>query len=324
MNYRDHFDLLERLMDLAELRIFCAVVREGGVTRAAERLHRVQSNVTTRLRQLEDDLGKALFVRAGKRLHLTPAGQTLLGYADRLLALADEARDALQDAHPRGKLRLGAMESTAAVRLPGPLNAFHRQYPEVSLELRIGTPEMLAKAILAGELDAAFVAEPIADAPFDKMHAFDEVPVIVSAADHPAIGGKGGFPRSVLVFENGCPHRKRLEDWYRKRGAMPERTTELRSYHAMLGCVVAGMGVALLPESVLTTFPESKRLIVHRLPAGENRAETVLIWRKGTKSPNIEALQQVLRDDRASRRPRGKAQQPASRDHAGREPDIKT
>ncbi len=74
-------------MDLSELRIFRAVVREGGVTRAAERLHRVQSNVTTRVRQLEDDLGTALFVREGKRLHLTPAGQTLLGYADRLLAL---------------------------------------------------------------------------------------------------------------------------------------------------------------------------------------------------------------------------------------------
>ena len=75
---------------------------------------------------------------------------------------------------------------------------------------------------------------------------------------------------------------------------MPERTIELGSYHAMLGCVVAGMGIALLPESVLTTFPESKRLTVHRLPRGENRAETVLIWRKGAGSSNIRAMQEVL------------------------------
>src|SRR3982750_2248637 len=105
-NYAD-FDLMERWMDLSDLRVFRAVVREGGVTRAAERLHRVQSNVTTRVRQLEDDLGTTLFVREGKRLHLTPAGQTLLGYADRLLALADEARDAVQDPRPRGVFRLG-------------------------------------------------------------------------------------------------------------------------------------------------------------------------------------------------------------------------
>jgi len=125
-------------MDLAALRIFSAVVREGGVTRAAERLHRVQSNVTTRIRQLEDDLGVDLFIREGKRLHLAPAGQVLLGYADRLLALAEEARSAVKDPRPRGVLRLGAMESTAAVRLPETLNEYHRLYPEVTLELRRG------------------------------------------------------------------------------------------------------------------------------------------------------------------------------------------
>ena len=290
-------------MDLSELRIFRAVVREGGVTRAAQRLNRVQSNVTTRVRQLEDELGTSLFIREGKRMHLTPAGQVLLGYADRLLALADEARTAVQDQRPRGVFRLGAMESTAAVRLPGPLTRFHQLYPGVVLELRTGNPETLAKALLAGELDAAFVAEPIADAPFEKMHAFDEEPVIVSAADHPPIG-KTGSPRSVLVFENGCPHRRRLEDWYARRGEMPERTIELGSYHAMLGCVAAGMGIALLPESVLTTFPEGKRLTVHRLPPGENRAETVLIWRKGAGSASIRALQKVLREAPAPSRRR--------------------
>jgi DNA-binding transcriptional LysR family regulator len=294
MNNHDVFDLMERCMDLSELRIFSAVVREGGVTRAAERLHRVQSNVTTRIRQLEEDLGTPLFIREGKRLHLTPSGRLLLGYADRLLALADEARAAVRDPLPRGLFRLGAMESTAAVRLPEPLNEFHKRYPDVVLELRIGNPETLAKAILAGELDAAFVAEPIASAPFEKMYAFDEEPVIVSATDYPLIAARGKSPRCVLVFENGCPHRKRLEDWYAKRGEMPERTIELGSYHAMLGCVVAGMGIALLPQSVLATFPESKRLAVHRLSRGENRYETVLIWRKGAGSPNIQALQKVL------------------------------
>lgn len=287
-------------MDLSELRIFCTVVREGGVTRAAERLNRVQSNVTTRVRQLEDDLGTALFVREGKRLYLTAAGQTLLGYADRLLALADEARDAVQDPKPRGVFRLGAMESTAAVRLPGLLSEFHRRHPGVQLEMRIGNPQILAKAVLAGDLDAAFAAEPIAAAPFDRVHAFDEEPVIVSAPTHPPIGRRDRAPRSVLVFENGCPHRKRLEDWYAKRGEMPERTVELGSYHAMLGCVAAGMGIALLPESVLSTFPESKRLTVHRLPPGENYAETVLIWRKGAASPNVQAMRDVLRDAQPS------------------------
>jgi DNA-binding transcriptional LysR family regulator len=282
-------------VDLSDLRIFCAVVREGGVTRAAERLHRVQSNVTTRIRQLEEDLGVAIFIREGKRLHLAPAGLVLLDYADRLLALAEEARGAVQDARPRGTFRLGAMESTAAVRLPGPLNEYHRRHPKVVLELRTGNPQVLASAILAGELDAALVAEPIADAPFEKTFAFDEELVIVAAADHPAVGKKSSLPQTIIVFEHGCPHRKRLEDWYARRHEMPVRTIELGSYHAMLGCVVAGMGIALIPKSVLTTFPEKKRLSIHELGRTESRAQTVLIWRKGAGSANVKALEEILR-----------------------------
>jgi DNA-binding transcriptional LysR family regulator len=285
-------------MELSDLQIFSAVVREGGVTRAAERLHRVQSNVTTRIRQLEEDLGVALFIREGKRLHLAPGGHVLLGYAERLLALADEARGAVQDARPRGTFRLGAMESTAAVRLPGLLSEYHRRHPGVVLELRTGNPQVLGSAILAGALDAALVAEPIADAPFEKTFAFDEELVIVAPAKHPPIGKKGNLPRTIVVFEHGCPHRKRLEDWYASRHEMPERTIELASYHAMLGCVVAGMGISLIPKSVLTTFPESRRLSVHRLARTENHARTVLIWRKGAGSANVKALEEMLQGSR--------------------------
>jgi DNA-binding transcriptional LysR family regulator len=281
-------------MDLSDLRIFSAVVREGGVTRAAERLHRVQSNVTTRIRQLEDDLGVALFLREGKRLHLTPAGRVLLDYADRLLSLAEEAQAAVQADRPRGQFRLGSMESTAAVRLPEPLTLYNQRYPEVNIELRTGNPTQLATAILAGELDAAFVAEPIAEAKFDKVIAFNEEIVIVTAADHPPIGKATDVPKTIIVFEHGCPHRRRLEEWYASRSELPDRTIELGSYHAMLGCVVAGMGAALVPKSVLSTFPEGKRLRIHALPRGRNRLRTFLIWRKGTESAKVNVLAEIL------------------------------
>src|SRR5258708_6981935 len=214
-------------MDLSDLLIFSTVVREASVTRAAARLHRVQSNVTTRIRQLEEDLRVTLFIREGKRLHLAPAGHVLLDYAERLLALADEARNAVQDERPRGTFRLGAMESTAAVRLPRLLSEYHRRHPGVVLELRTGNPVVLGSAILAGDLDAALVAEPIADLPVEKSFALDEELLIVAPANHPPIERKGRLPRSVLVFEHGCPHRKRLEDWYAGRQEMPERIIEL-------------------------------------------------------------------------------------------------
>src|SRR5262249_36722278 len=123
-------------MDLSDLLIFRAVVQAGGSTRAAERLYRVQSNVTTRVRKLEADLGVALFIRNGKRLQLTPSGQVLLDYADRLIDLAQEAREALHDQEPRGLLRLGARESTHSGRPPRPLSENLQRHPEDAREAR--------------------------------------------------------------------------------------------------------------------------------------------------------------------------------------------
>jgi DNA-binding transcriptional LysR family regulator len=282
-------------VDLADLSIFRSVVRAGGITRAAEKLNRVQSNVTTRIRQLEADLGVQLFIREGKKLHLSPEGKLLLDYADRLLDLAQEAREAVHDAKPRGLLRLGTMESTAAMRLPVPMNAYLGRYPDVTLELRTGNTQMLASAVLAGDLDAALLSEPVADAPFEKVPIYDEELVIVAAANHPQIRSpRDAKPQTVLAFEPGCSLRQRLEDWFAHHGEMPDRIVEITSYHAMLGCAVAGMGISLLPRNVLTTFPDARLLSLHSLPPGLDRAPTVLIWRKGTHSPKVRALMEVL------------------------------
>ncbi|WP_421980578.1 LysR substrate-binding domain-containing protein [Roseibium sp.] len=286
-------------MELSDLKIFVAVVRQGGITRAAEKLHRVQSNVTTRVRQLEDKLNTKLFDRRGKRLVLTPAGRTLLDYADRLLALASETEAAVQGGRPRGVFRLGSMESTAAVRLPTPLSIYAQKFPDVVLELRTGNPTQLANALLAGEIDAALVAEPIAEARFDSIVAFEEEPVIVTSTEHPPIDREGSVPGTMIVFEHGCPHRRRLEEWYALRDEMPERTIELGSYHAMLGCVLTGMGAALVPKSVIATFPESRRLRINTLPDGQNRIRTLLIWPRNSRSPKIEGLRRILQEELA-------------------------
>src|SRR5215468_11105530 len=123
------------VMNFADLQVFKSVVDEGGVIRAASKLHRVPSAVTTRIKQLEASMGVKLFHRDRQRLHLSPAGELLLGYAERLIQLSDEARAIVSGRTPRGALKLGALESTSASRLPRVLAEFHRLYPEVRLEL---------------------------------------------------------------------------------------------------------------------------------------------------------------------------------------------
>ena len=105
-------------MDLVALQIFKTVVEEGGINAGAKRLHRVPSNVTMRIKQLEASLGASLFVREKRRLALSPAGELFLGYAEQLLEISERARHAVQDDAPRGVLRIGALESIVASRLP--------------------------------------------------------------------------------------------------------------------------------------------------------------------------------------------------------------
>lgn len=282
-------------MELSDLKVFRAVVEAGGITRAAERLHRVPSNITTRIRQLEEDLGLVLFFRDGKRLRLSPAGHLLFDYASRILGLAQEAREALHGTTPHGRLRLGTMESTAASRLPAPLAEYHRRFPEVALELRTGSTKQLMMWVLNGELEAALVADPAADARLDELTLFEEKLVIVAEAGHAAIRSPNDVSgRTLLAFGEGCAYRKRLEQWFSDADMVPEKLTELSSYHAMLGCVAAGMGIALMPRSVLKILPEHVHVSVHELPRAHRRSKTSLVRRKGVKTARLDVLSEIL------------------------------
>src|ERR1700759_3829936 len=123
-------------MELSDLLTFSAVARLGGITRAADELHTVQSNVTQRIKALEAEIGTVLFERHGRGLTVTGAGRRLLPYAQMMAALSRGAvLAARDDGEPKGPLSIGSMETTAAVRLPTLLAEFHRRYPAVRLAL---------------------------------------------------------------------------------------------------------------------------------------------------------------------------------------------
>src|SRR5260221_14752535 len=204
-------------MDLVELRIFKAVAEQGGITKAAAALHRVQSNVTTRVQQLERRLGAKLFHRQGRKLVLSAEGKVLLAYADRLLRLSSEAQAALKGHAPHGLFRLGALESTAATRLPPILARYHRGYPAVRLELVTGTSGALVDRVLRGEIEAAFVAEPFADKNLETQHAFTEELVLITPKGHRRVARPQDIhERVVLAFTTGCSYRRRLQSSRRR------------------------------------------------------------------------------------------------------------
>jgi DNA-binding transcriptional LysR family regulator len=278
-------------MDLTALQIFKAVAETGGVTKAAARLHRVQSNITTRVKQLEAQLGTRLFHRSKRRLVLSAEGKTLLDYAERLLRLADEAEAALRSGAPRGTLRIGSLESTAATRLAPLLARYHRAYPEVRLELATGTTGALVARVLSGELEAAFVAEPFTAQGLRFQHAFTEELVLIGPKGLRAIGHT-----PILGFAAGCSYRRRLETWLARSGLAPERVMEYGSYHAIVACAAAGGGIAIVPRSVLRALRPQKQVEIRRLPREVAHARTLLVWRDTQQSSALDALRKALQN----------------------------
>jgi DNA-binding transcriptional LysR family regulator len=283
-------------MDLVELHIFKTVAEQGGITKAATALHRVQSNVTTRVQQLEARLGTKLFHRQGRKLVLSSEGKVLLAYADRLLRLSSEAHAALKGHGPHGVFRLGTLESTAATRLPPVLARYHRDYPAVRLELVTGTSGALVDRVLRGEIEAAFVAEPFTAKNLETLHAFSEELVLITPKGHARVRSPNDIDqRVVLAFTTGCSYRRRLEAWLGRSRIVAERVMEYGSYHAITACVAAGSGIAVVPKSVLRAIGIEAQVAVHALPASIANARTMLVWRRGHQSAPLDALRQELR-----------------------------
>jgi DNA-binding transcriptional LysR family regulator len=282
-------------MDFASLQVFKAVADEGGISPAARKLHRVQSNVTTRIQHLEASLGAQLFVREKRRLHLAPAGQVFRRYAEEMLRLAAEARSAVAGDSPRGVLRIGTLESTAASRLPPLLARYHAAHPAVSVELVTGTTDALVEAVLARRIEAAFAADCRPSARLETMPAFREELVLVAPRSHPAVRrGRDVRADTLIVFPTGCAYRRRLQAWLGADGVVPEKVIELASYHAIVACVASGTGVAIVPRSVLDTIRRDDGVVVHPLGKGTAATTTALLWRKGELSPPLRALQAAV------------------------------
>jgi len=283
-----------RTIDLESLKIFRTVVDEGGVVRAANKLNRVQSNVTKRIRQLEEHLGTRLFRRDGRSIRLSAEGHNLLTYADRLLRLADETVSEMRTGKPKGVFKLGSLESTAGSRLAPILSRYHSAYPDVVVELATGTTGALVARVMNFELEAAFVSEPFTAPSLQTRPVFEEQLVLVTSKAIGEVTGPADLGRSTLIaFPQGCSYRRRTEEWLGIANTMPERIMEFGSYQAMIACVAAGTGFAVVPKSVLDTLRATRSVRQHTLPKRFSRNRTHIVWHSDP-SPSLRGLLSLL------------------------------
>ena len=239
-------------MQLKTLRMFDAVCTTGSFGAAAQQLCTVQSNVTAHIKKLEDELGVQLLERCAP-VRATSAGLALQPYARRMLQLHDEASALFAGSSaPAGSLRIGSMQTTAALRLPPVLARLHQRHPLIDLQLRTGSTAELLEALAAGALDCVLVSGRPPQPRWQAHEVFVEELVLVAGhpmQDLPAADQLLRTP--FLAFPQGCSYRQRVELLLASQGVMAARIMEMGTLDAILGCVAAGMGHALLPRAVV-------------------------------------------------------------------------
>ena len=274
-------------MNINDLKLFEAVAASGSFTKAASAMFTVQSNVTARIKSLEEEFGAELFKRTSRKVELTPGGQILLQYCKQISHLLAEAKSNIQSSNNvNGNLKIGCIETTMALKAPEILNQFEEKYPEVELEFKSAMRSALINDVLSYDLDAAFVSAPIDVKGLEQIKIKEERLVILTAAEGPELQELlTKQPVKIVVFGEGCIFRARMESWLSSKGIIQYKTTVLNSIEGIINFVEAGLGISLLPEEVITRYYSGRKIMTYGLNKQLGTMNTVLILRKN-ESPS--------------------------------------
>jgi DNA-binding transcriptional LysR family regulator len=298
-------------MDIHDLTVFAAAARLGSVTKAARALSTVQSNVTTRIRLLETELKVQLFDRSHRGITLTEKGRQLLPYAQQMLSLVENARAAVADSQDvRGTLHIGSLQSTASARLPDVLRAYAARHAQVDIAVETGTSAELVAKVLESRLDGAFVSGVEDHPDLDVIGSFVEELVIIAPAPYRTVAAylkRSTLPK-LLVFKAGCHYRQRLERYLGGEGVAVLNPMEFGTIDGIIGCVAAGLGISMLPRSVVARSSRRREVSVHELAKPHRYVETQFVTHTAqVRSLALTRLIDVIAAERATDRPAGRS-----------------
>lgn len=286
-------------MELHQLRYFVTVVREGTFTRAAERLYITQPSLSEQIRKLEGELGSRLFERLGRALALTSAGEAFLPHAERVLYEVEQARLRIQEVRGlrRGRLAIAVLPSVAARLLPKFLAEFRHRYPGVEVALReenVGSD--VEEMVHRGEVDLAILRLPKRRADLEERFLLREPLVLMVPPGH-RLSGRRSVAMAELADEpfvtmkSGYGLRELLDSVTRRAGFEPRIVFETAQLGSLVGLVLAGLGVTVVPE--MATSGEGRVIPVTDLYAFR---ELGVVWRQGQPpSPAASAFLDMLR-----------------------------
>ena len=241
-------------MDLHQLRVFQAAIKTGGFTRAGEQLHLSQSTVSQHIKVLEEELGCSLFLRVGKRVLVTEAGNLLLQYTERILRDLKNAEMAVREINElkRGTVRLGVGPTTLTYRLPPILRDYSLRFPQIELMVLAGTTEFLLDAMKFQHLDLAIV---MTNTPQSGLRSTplgrEELVVVLNGKDPLArrrtLDPADLEPLRFILYEKNTAMQNLIESYFHSLGIAPRITMEVENNEAIKSLVRAGLGASILP-----------------------------------------------------------------------------
>lgn len=277
---------------LPDVIVFLNVARCGSITRAANRLNMVQSNVTARIKKLEDALGVTLLRRHARGVKLSSGGEAVLPMAIRLDAVLNDLGYAFGRGKPakEASLRVGAIETVAAVHLPGLVSRFLEKSPHVDVSVHVGSSSALVDQIKRGELDAGFVSRSFAVPGLREQQVYTDklvvlAPVKVKTRSDLFEVNRVGL--KVLVQRLGCSYTERLLTFLETKKVRPERIMEMGTLEGVIGFVEAGVGIAAMPESFIAPISRGRKVVLLPLPKEVATLRTYVVSAQHTTSPLV-------------------------------------
>ncbi|MDN5855047.1 MAG: LysR family transcriptional regulator [Actinomycetia bacterium] len=288
-------------MQLHQLEYLVAVAEEGGFTAAADRLHVAQPGVSAQIRKLERELGYALFDRSGHRVRLTAVGEEVLGPARAALAAVAEVRHVVDDLAGllRGRVRMGSVSTGTFLGVPDVLADFADLHPGVEVTLTEGGSGELLAALRDGRLDLALLGL-VGDPPADLHTATvtEETLVLVVPVDHELTARESITPadlngHTLVAPARGSALRDALEALLARDGITAKITIEATDPSVVARLVRRGLGLAVLPASLLATHADALRGVPITGPT--LRTGLALAWRLEAQGPAARELTRMMR-----------------------------
>ena len=301
-------------LEVRHLRLVSAVAELGSLTRAGDRLHLTQSALSHQLRDIESRLGAALFLRVGKRLVLTPAGERLLATARVVLDRLDRTE---QDIHQMGKARAGMLRLTTECYtcyhwLPPLLVRYRKRFPQVEVRIDVAATGRPLDMLLAGKLDLAIMSSPVRDRRLVSRPVFDDELVVVAARDHRFAKQThvrlSDLRDETLYVYPPKEESRVLQEVLVPSGHAPARVEEVMLTESIAELVTAGLGVSVLARWAVQPLVDAGSIVSRPLTARGLRREWRAVMPKDLAGADyigefIELLGKHAPTARASRKP---------------------